>query len=526
MSGRPACTGGVRSGGSRFGGALVAAALVVWCCAACGTPSGTAVVVATPDGRVAGVARAGVAMWLGIPYAAPPVGPLRWRPPAPVTPWSGTRQATRVGAACPQVVGDVPTGARIGNEDCLHLDVYRAAGAVADLPVMVFVHGGSFVSGAASDYDPARLAVDGHVIVVTVDYRLGALGYLALPGLDGPGLGGGDFGLQDQQAALRWVQRSIAGFGGDPSRVVLFGESAGGVSVCDDLVSPTAAGLFAGAIDESGPCTGPDTASPSLATAARAGARFAAAVGCRDPGTAPACLRALPAGRLLSGPAEMPSGVLPLPWRPAVGGTTLPAQPAALLAAGRYPAVPVITGSNADDGINFVPPQVTSPAAYQLWLTSQFATSAPSVAVRYPVPGDAPPSRVIAAAAAVITDAGFACPTAVMDHSLAGGPAPAWGYEFADRRASPVGAYHSAELGYLFTSVAGRGHLPPSTAGLAAAMIEAWAGLAVDGRAPVAWPQVRTTATPVERLAAPAPSTDATFERVHRCGFWASTDGR
>ena len=211
-----------------------------------------------------------------IPYAAPPVGALRWQSPRPAARWGGVRQAASYAPHCPQP----PSGFGVAStsENCLYLDVFSPArGAGGNLPVMVWLHGGSFLVGESDDYNPAALVRDG-VIVVAVNYRIGALGFLADAALAGrPGGATGDYGLEDQQAALRWVQRNIGRFGGDPRNVTLDGESAGGVSTLAQLVSPAARGLFQRAIVESGTY---NLTQQSLATAEAAGGTFAAKVGC------------------------------------------------------------------------------------------------------------------------------------------------------------------------------------------------------------------------------------------------------
>jgi para-nitrobenzyl esterase len=211
----------------------------------------TRLVVATADGAVRGQAVAAGEEFLGIPYAAPPVGALRWQPPRPAAPWHGTRAATAYAPHCPQPSGAF--GRASTTEDCLYLNVFTPAGARGKhLPVMVWVHGGSLRTGESDDYNPAGLVRDG-VVVVTINYRLGALGFLADAALASrPGGPAGNYGLMDQQAALRWVQRNIGGFGGNPGDVTLFGESAGGLSTLAQLVSPGARGLFQRAIVESG----------------------------------------------------------------------------------------------------------------------------------------------------------------------------------------------------------------------------------------------------------------------------------
>jgi len=213
-------------------------------------------VVRTDHGLVRGLDQHGAREFLGIPYAAPPVGPNAWRPPQPFPPWRGVRAATKPGHDCAQT-GSLATGVPTTSlfENCLFLNVYtppRQAGH--PLPVMVWIHGGGFTGGAGRIYDGAVLAARRHVIVVTINYRLSAFGFLALPSLDAesPDNSSGNYGLMDQQAAMRWVQNNAFAFGGDPGTVTIFGESAGGASVCANMASPTALGLFAHAIAESG----------------------------------------------------------------------------------------------------------------------------------------------------------------------------------------------------------------------------------------------------------------------------------
>ena len=222
--------------------------------------------------------------FLGIPYAAPPLGALRWTPPRPHGHWHGVLEATQVGTPCPQ--RDF-FGTEFGNEDCLFLNVYtpglkKNENKHNGLPVMVWIHGGSLVTGSRGLYDPMPLVEKGGVIVVTINYRLGVLGFLAHPALDAEGHLNANYGLMDQQFALQWVQRNIAAFGGDPKRVTIFGESAGGLSVYANLASPTAAGLFRRAIAESGAYASFQDYLQSIAPVAAAeaeGATFAASVG-------------------------------------------------------------------------------------------------------------------------------------------------------------------------------------------------------------------------------------------------------
>jgi para-nitrobenzyl esterase len=269
----------------------------------------------TLAGEVRGVEGAGVRAFLGVPYAAPPVGELRWRGPRPVEQWAGVRDATRLGSDCVQAIGrDAVLGGGggivVGSEDCLVLNVYAPAGSQEALPVMVFLHGGAFTIGAGANYDPSRLAVEQGRVVVTVNFRLGALGWLAHPEFAAKGEGvGGNWGLMDQQAALRWVQANIARFRGDPGDVTLFGESSGAWSACYLMTSPQSEGLFHRVILQSGPCLEPHSLNPAAVEAVK-GMAFAEGLGCEAWDVA--CLRAgvVGAGALRWDRAGQPAGSL------------------------------------------------------------------------------------------------------------------------------------------------------------------------------------------------------------------------
>src|SRR5215471_7966207 len=281
------------------GAALAALAWALLPAGASATDGGSrSALVMTDEGAVRGTQTATLREFLGVPYAAPPVGDLRWRPPQPHARWAGVRDATSFGAHCAQ--GPSAFGVASASEDCLFLNVFAPARRGDDVehgaPVMLWIHGGALVVGESDDYDPAMLVARG-VVVVTINYRLGALGFLAHPALAAESARGssGNFGLLDQQAALRWVRRNIREFGGDGDNVTIFGESAGGLSVHAQLASPLSHGLFARAIDESGAYM---PSQPSLATAEAAGSAFAANAGCAS--QTAACLRGLPVATILA----------------------------------------------------------------------------------------------------------------------------------------------------------------------------------------------------------------------------------
>ncbi|MEU9974242.1 carboxylesterase family protein [Streptomyces sp. NPDC051014] len=486
-----------------------------------------ATVVRIHDGALRGGAEDGYRTFEGVPYATAPVGRLRWAPPRRPAPWPGVRDATRPGSACPQQAGEVPGGST--DEDCLHLNVTAPADATPrrPRPVIVWLHGGGFTTGAGSSYDAHRLAVRGDVVVVTVNYRLGVLGFLGQDRLPGSGT----FGLADQQAALRWVRANIGAFGGDSHQVTLAGESAGGFAVCAQLASPSAAGLFDRAIIQSGPCTGrperPFAPSAAPLTAARAaGARFAASVGCgtaRDP---LACLRQVSVSRLLAAQDT--------DQQPAYGTPLLPYDPGTALARGRLRRVPVLIGGTHDEGNGWAAGiiEAGNPVTPRTWpdVVAAFfpdPASAAAVVRAYPVTGsDGGPVF-----GAVIGDSNFACPT-LRSAALLARHAPVWRYEFADEHAPPLtpgtppfplGAPHASELPYLF-DLGGRPRaMTPAQHRLADLMIDYWSGFARTGdpnavlRPAAHRPLWRPGA--VQSLA-PGRTGPAATEAAHHCPFW------
>lgn len=301
----------------------------------------------TLEGSVDSVTK--MLVFRGIPYAAPPVDDLRWRAPRPAARWQGVRDAGRLGHNCmqTQVYGDIDPFAAGVSEDCLNLNVWTAGTRGATRPVLVWIHGGGFRAGFGGEarHDGAHLAQKG-AVVVTINYRLGALGFLAHPALAAESRrnASGNYGLLDQIEALRWVRRNIAQFGGDPSRVTIFGESAGGMSVGALIVSPLARGLFHGAILQSG--TGIGLGVERRDSAEAHGLKLAASLGVTGSGReAAAALRALKADTL-AGAVGSSSG---LPIQPVLDGWVVPRPVDSALARGAVNLVPVIVGSNADE---------------------------------------------------------------------------------------------------------------------------------------------------------------------------------
>ncbi len=486
---------------------------------------GGRLIVPTATGLVQGKAAGPVSESLGIPYAAPPVGALRWQPPQPAAPWHGIREATSFAPHCAQPGS--PFGVASTSEDCLYLNVYAPAGARGrNLPVMVWIHGGSLVVGESDDYNPAALVRHG-VIVVTINYRLGLFGFLADSALaDRPGGPSGNYGLMDQQAALRWVQRNIRGFGGEARDVTVFGESAGGLSTLAQLVSPGARGLFARAIAESGTY---DLTQASLAEAEATGAAFAAKVGCAS--NTAACLRSLPVSTILDNTSM--TG-----YEPDVDGAVLTQSIGPALASGQFSHVPVIIGTNHDEWRLFVAleelegaPPVTA-ANYQAEIEATLgvpAAAALAIAAEYPLSDYSSPAVALGA---VGTDAIFACPGLSAEDSLSG-YTPTYAYEFNDENAPelylppvgfPYGAAHESEVQYLFalSNVAYPATLTPAQQRLAAVMKGDWTNLATFGAPGPGWPRFTTSDPQWQSLVPPRPQLETDFAAEHHCAFWAA----
>lgn len=400
-------------------------------------------VVRTDGGILAGKTEGGVTAFLGVPYAAPPVGPLRWRPPQPAPGWNGTHDATRFGAACYQDVAQ-PWGPYTAefiarapvSEDCLVLNLWKPASARVGLPVLVFIHGGAFAggSGHVPVYDGAALARRG-LVVVTINYRVGAFGFLAHPGLTAEGPGSGNFGLLDQVAALRWIKTNSARFGGDPARVTVFGESAGGMSMHMLLQSPLARGLFAGAIIESGGGRDSTLPMPDMAKAAQLGEALA-------PGASAAQLRALPASKVTGDLSMMTMGQ-PGYSGPMVDGKTILGPSIAMVAAGKYARVPVMVGANSADGFPFVTDKDK--------IFGAFGADEAEARRLYDPSGDAPGLLIATQTSA---DRMFIEPAREIARGLAAQGQSVWLYRFAHNGVkmgeAMGGAPHASELPYVF----------------------------------------------------------------------------
>ncbi|MFB4296719.1 carboxylesterase/lipase family protein [Actinomadura sp. NTSP31] len=496
----------------------------------------TPAVVRTDTGLVRGEVRQDDRLFQGVPFAQPPTGALRWRPPQPARPWSGTYDATFPRSQCAQIA-PVYGGETTYAEDCLYLNVTtpnRAPKGRHALPVMVWAHGGSNLTGTGSAYNASKLAVRGGVIVVTVNYRLGPLGWLAHPALETGAdrrYQAGNYGLLDQQAALRWVRRNIAAFGGDPRNVTLFGESAGAADSCANLVSPSAAGLFDKVIPESLSCAAP---ARTEAGAEADGAGLADAVGCAgkaSPAETAACLRAVPVRTLLESfqAKNMTAG-------PVAGGDrVLPLQPAQAIAQGRFNRVSVMHGNTLDEMRLFVSlsyPQPITAAQYEGIVHSMYGADADKVLARYPA-RNYPDPRI--ALSTIETDFGTSLSTCLHQdafQALSRAGVPVYAYQFADRTAPPLvdvpgfdeGAEHATELTYLFPGLLG--DLNAQQRQLSDAMVDYWTSFARTAHPTAAnaphWPRFRS---PSDVLSfAPGPNgihpTDTAVQS--NCAFWKS----
>jgi len=417
--------------------------------------------VKTTAGRVEGKAMdGGVRAFLGIPYAAPPVGDLRWREPRAVAHWQGVRQATAFGSRCLQgrifddmIFDDTPS------EDCLYLNLWTPArGKGAHLPVMVWIYGGGFQAGSASEprQNGARLATKG-VVVVSMNYRLGVFGFMAHPGLtkESGRNASGNYGLMDQLAALRWVRDNVAAFGGDPGNVTIFGESAGSFSVSALVASPLGKGLFQRAIGESGAFLGRNALPAArLADSEKQGAGFGSSLGAES-------LRAL---RAKSGEELLEAALKAKAWfAPNVDGYVIPKGPDQIYAAREQNKVALLGGWNHDEvraGVVLGPERPTA-ASFTEQLQKRFGPAADALAKVYPAATDA---EAVESAAALAGDTflGFATWKWLELQRQAG--VPVYRYSF-DRQipvapdtkvngvsatAADVGARHAGEIEYVF----------------------------------------------------------------------------
>jgi len=406
--------------------------------------------IPTESGAISGVRESGLSVYKGIPFAAPPVGDLRWRPPVYVAPWTGTREADAFAPACMQVGVSMPgeTPPKV-SEDCLYLNIWTPAKAAHEhLPVIVWIYGGGYINGSASMplYWGDQLAHKG-VIVVTIAYRLGPLGFLAHPELtrESPQHSSGNYGLMDQIAALEWIQRNIAAFGGNPKNVTIAGQSSGAISVSILMASPLAKGLFQRAIGESGGLFEPLQLGPKflLANAERDGAKYAASLGAASLEE----LRRLPAG-LLTGDA---GGIVHAVIEPYV----LPLSPYEAFTSGQQNDVPLLIGSNAEEARAMVDVTHETAATFDSDLEHSVGQLPPALVAAYPHATD---EQARQARLDLERDLRFGWDMWAWARLQAGtGRSPVYYYSFGQRPPFPAGsvyegwgASHYAELWYVF----------------------------------------------------------------------------
>jgi para-nitrobenzyl esterase len=525
-------------------------------------------IVRTSEGPVQGFQTKGITEFLGIPYAAPPVGNLRWMPPVSPAPWTTVLQATAFGSNCPQTntlatfAGPVNTTV----ESCLFLNVFtpNLGIPIVKLPVMFWIHGGGNLDGESTDYDGSKLAAQGHTVVVTINYRLGSLGWLAVPALDAEGHLFGDYGLLDQQFALKWVKQNIAKFGGDPNSVTVGGQSAGSYDTEANMVSPLAKGLFNRAIYQS-----LVSEEQLLATAEAGGTTYANDAGCdaangytTNPEIA-ACLRAVPLAVEVTLPVHnsfIGDGTI-LPLQPAVVSPTQPGGFYSAFQSGNYNHMPVMSGTVEDEqnfftgvteyttGVPYSAAQFTAAiAAYPTTVTPYTSplTVQAYVSAHYPLISSTPPGPELSIDA-LSTDRD-ACPQHRINRVIATGPSPSpvYAYQFRDQTAPfyipPLLdfvslAYHTGDIQYLFPLWHG-GPAPPSVIHalnpqqelLSDELVAAWTNLAWTGNpngiGNFPWPRYLGSNSNsyyfLENIlpAGLSRQTDAQFAAAHNCNFW------
>jgi para-nitrobenzyl esterase len=501
--------------------------------------------VAIESGTVQGHEAGEVAEFLGIPYAAPPVGELRWRPPEPAACLDGTFMAAEFGSECPQL--DIQSNEPVGQEDCLTLNVWTPD-TTGSRPVLFFIHGGGNVQGGANAamqwgnvpiYNGEHLAREHDVVVVTINYRLGVLGYLALPELSAESEHGvsGNYGILDQLFALEWVQRNIAGFGGDPGQVMIFGESAGAVNTCTLLASPLAAGLFHGALMESGVCSH----SPLATAEAGYDEWVADQTECGPGPNRLACLRGHTPFELLEqlppivGAANLKFGFHPGAFGVVVDGWILPVAAADVVEAGEHNAVPVVLGTNEDEYHSMLTLAVPSKAAYENIVSSLLGALGQEVVdavlAEYPAEAYDTPREALVD---LLSDSVFTCPARQWARRLtAHQEAGVYRYFFTRNAVTKQGrapASHAMELLYVFGTIDDIPFFTPAAAdsALAAAMMGYWARFGStgdpNGAGAVAWPAYDIATDPYLRFDAEVEA----LEGLHsdRCDFWDDLQGQ
>ena len=503
-------------------------------------------IVNTTYGPIQGFVQGGINNFLGVPYAAPPVGSLRWTPPVAHATWTTPIQTVQFGNFCPQGLSQLSVGG--GSEDCLYLNVQAPSNATPNskLPVLFWIHGGGLETGSGQEYDGTSLINSGNAVFVSINYRLGILGFLAHPALAAEhkvkGVGvSGNYGTLDQQFAMQWVRQNIVQFGGDPNKIMIYGESAGGQSILTQLISPLAPSYHA-AVIESGSYA---STFPTQSSAAAAGSQFGTTEGCSSQ-TDASCLRALTAAEILT--AQGGTAGANLPIAPNVDTWVVTQQPFQAIAAVNFHRVPIIDGTNHDEYRLFVsefdffnafgghPGTYTVPEYIQ-FVEDMTGSFAPQVLAEYPVSSFPNPGYAVAA---VGTDGGFSCNALILDALLAK-YTTLYAYELNDPNAPNVflppdpfmpsiGDAHATEMPYLYPTYKnqvldlGPAQFSPSQLSMASGMRSAWVSLDKYGRplAPRggAWPRYVTAQHNFVSLYPPSWQTRTIFAQDHKCDFW------
>ncbi len=493
------------------------------------------------DGVLAGKIVGKTDEFLAIPYAAPPIGSLRFAPPEPPLPWTGVRNATKVGKYCPQPAGGGVDGGQLEtSEDCLFLNVYAPSKTPAKpAPVMVFVHGGSFVIGGGGTMDGRPLSEAGGVVVVTLNYRLGALGFLVDPSIDQAiGVPSGNLGIRDQQAAFEWVKKNIAEFGGDPKNVTFFGESAGAVSGCIQMFTTGSEDLIQRFILESGGCIENPGVPMQRPQVARPSAALVKAL-CPGGEDTLACLRRLDVktfvdatsytGSVADAGSSTPQDYLGEGFRPQVDGVLIKDTPVNLIAKGTYNHAPVITGTNAHEALLLESSAsgINSALAFTLYLVATYPNEWTSLLPLYAPATDA---DALDSFVRLTTDTWFRCPTRYFARAIADKGGSVYLYSF-----DVPPAAHTEELDYVFglpifgpefTTPAYPASAPvPPLPGLVASVQSYWTTFALSGdpntQGRFTWPKYATASD--QNLVLDQTPSIGTALAKNACDVWDQT---
>jgi para-nitrobenzyl esterase len=504
-------------------------------------------IIRTGEGPVVGFIKNGMRQFLGIPYAAPPIGNLRWQPPQQPASWTTPFEAFAFGKTCAQSVTLHGFAAPSENEDCLFLNVFGPVRQTRSLkrPVMVWIHGGGLFNGASNDYDPTKLVQEGDVIFVSMNYRLNVFGFLAHPALDKEGHEAGNYGIMDQQLALKWVQQNIEAFGGDSKNVTIFGESAGGISVWAHLASPRSAGLFQRAIVESSNSGSANTA--TLESREALGQDFARAIGCSVQTVA--CLRSVSVPTILA--ANIPDNTarggkfsFDPQTSPVADGIILPRPLRTAFSTGEFNHVPIMNGTNRDEYTWFQAlaelnsGRIVTASEYATSVAAAFGANAPAVLNRYPLSNYQTPSNALAAA---IGDRIMICGSRRATRSVSRF-VDTYAYEFNVRDTPiatplvsfPYFAAHTGEIPYLFPGFHGATgplhELNKAQMRLATQIVQYWTTFARTGtpnskklKSP-SWPRYEDRLDNYQRLELPVPVTFRGITEEHQCEFWDNID--